>query len=90
MTAWSMGHRMQRCSVLDRRVSEWSAWPTQSCGGCVPLLPTEKEANGRWNTLEWSKKRTGWLFLPSTNTTPERLMPLTSLWLDLLVMRLFA
>jgi type IV secretory pathway TraG/TraD family ATPase VirD4 len=53
------------------------------------LLPTEKEAKGRWNTLEWSRKRTGWLFLPSTNTSQERLMPLTSLWLDLLVMRLF-
>jgi hypothetical protein len=53
------------------------------------LLPTEKEAKGRWNTLEWSKKRTGWLFLPSTNITHERLMPITSLWLDLLVMRLF-
>jgi hypothetical protein len=53
------------------------------------LLPTEKEAKGRWNSLEWSKKRTGWLFLPSTKITHERLMPLTSLWLDLLVMRLF-
>ncbi len=55
----------------------------------IGLLPTEKEAKGRWNSLEWSKKRTGWLFLPSTKITHERLMPLTSLWLDLLVMRLF-
>jgi type IV secretory pathway TraG/TraD family ATPase VirD4 len=53
------------------------------------LLPTEQEAKGRWNTLEWSKKRTGWLFLPSMNITHERLTLLTSLWLDLLVMRLF-
>lgn len=53
------------------------------------LLPMEKEAKGRWNSLEWSKKRTGWLFLPGMKVTHERHMPLTSLWLDLLVMRLF-
>jgi hypothetical protein len=53
------------------------------------LLPQKEEARARWNTLEWLKKRRGWLFLPSTSITHERLMPLTSLWLDLLVMRLF-
>jgi len=53
----------------------------------LSLLPTEKEANGRWNTVEWSKTRKGWLFFPSTNMTRERLMPLISLWFDLLVMR---
>jgi len=53
------------------------------------LLPTEKETKARWNTAEWSKKQKGWVFLPSTNSTRERLMPLVSLWLDLLVMRLF-
>jgi hypothetical protein len=73
-------------------------WPGQRNGVLGPLhrvaeafslLPTENETEGQWNTLEWSKKRTGWLFLPSTNITHEHLMPLTSLWLDLLVMRLF-
>ena len=53
----------------------------------LSLLPSEKEANGRWNTVEWSKTRKGWLFFPSTNMTRERLMPLISLWFDLLVMR---
>ena len=53
------------------------------------FLPTEKETKTRWNTAEWSKTRTGWVFLPSTNSTREGLMPLVSLWLDLLVMRLF-
>ncbi len=53
----------------------------------LSLLPAEKEAHGRWNTLEWSKTRKGWLFFPSTNMTRDRLMPLVSLWFDLLVMR---
>lgn len=51
------------------------------------LLPDEKEAHGRWNTLEWSKSGKGWLFFPSTNMSRDRLIPLFSLLLDLLVMR---
>jgi type IV secretory pathway TraG/TraD family ATPase VirD4 len=51
------------------------------------LLPTEKDSKTRWSTAEWSKKPMGWVFLPSTNSTRECLMPLVSLWLDLLVMR---
>jgi Type IV secretion-system coupling protein DNA-binding domain len=54
----------------------------------LTLLPSENETKGRWSTLEWSKERKGWLFLTSTKTTRERLLPLTSLWLDLLVLRL--
>jgi type IV secretory pathway TraG/TraD family ATPase VirD4 len=53
----------------------------------LSLLPAENEANGCWNTVEWSKTRTRWLFFPSTNMTRDRLMPLVSLWFDLLVMR---
>jgi len=54
----------------------------------LKLLPSEKETKQRWNTLLWSNQRRGWLFLTSTKTTRERLLPLTSLWLDLLVLRL--
>ena len=54
----------------------------------LKLLPSEKEARTRWNTLQWSRHRRGWIFLTSTKTTRERLLPLTSLWLDLLVLRL--
>ncbi len=53
----------------------------------LSLLPAENEASGCWNTVEWSKTRTRWLFFPSTNMTRDRLMPLVSLWFDLLVMR---
>jgi len=54
----------------------------------LKLLPKENETKTRWNTLQWSIQCQGWLFLTSTKTTRERLLPLTSLWLDLLVLRL--
>jgi hypothetical protein len=54
----------------------------------LKLLPRENETKTRWNTLQWSRQRQRWLFLTSTKTTRERLLPLTSLWLDLLVLRL--
>jgi len=54
----------------------------------LKLLPRENETKRRWSTVQWSSQRQGWIFLTSTKTTRERLLPLTSLWLDLLVLRL--
>jgi hypothetical protein len=54
----------------------------------LKLLPSENEANGRWSAAEWSKQSNGWVFLTSTSETRDRLLPLTSLWLDTLVLRL--
>lgn len=54
----------------------------------LKLLPTEKETTRVWSALEWSKDRRGWLFLTSTPETRKRLLPLISLWLDTLVLRL--
>jgi hypothetical protein len=52
------------------------------------LLPKESETKRRWNTVEWAKERKGWVFLTSKPTMRERMRPLISLWLDLLVLRL--
>jgi type IV secretory pathway TraG/TraD family ATPase VirD4 len=52
------------------------------------LLPKESETKRRWNTVEWAKERKGWVFLTSKATMRERMRPLVSLWLDLLVLRL--
>jgi hypothetical protein len=52
------------------------------------LLPTEGDTTTRWSAAAWSTTRTGWLFLTSTPETRPRLVPLTSLWLDTLVLRL--
>jgi hypothetical protein len=54
----------------------------------LKLLPSSKESTVRWSAAEWSKNRQGWLFLTSTPETRKRLVPLTSLWLDTLVLRL--
>jgi len=52
------------------------------------LLPKEGETERRWSTVEWAKERKGWVFLTSKPTMRERMRPLMSLWLDLLVLRL--
>ncbi len=52
------------------------------------LLPPERETKRRWSAYAWSQERRGWLFLTSKPTVRERLQPLLSLWLDLLVLRL--
>ena len=52
------------------------------------LLPKESETQRRWNTVEWAKERKGWVCLTSKPTMRERMRPLISLWLDLLVLRL--
>lgn len=97
---WWMSHPQE----IDRRVkgTEYAAMidsqsPQQRNGvlgslnmvaDALKLLPTEKETTRRWSTLEWSKERRGWVFLTSTPETRKRLLPLTSLWLDTLVLRL--
>lgn len=98
--AWWMCHEEE----IDRRVkgTEYAAMidrqaPAQRSGvlaslnmiaDTLKLLPSEKEATARWSAAEWSKLRKGWLFLTSTPETRKRLIPLTSLWLDTLVLRL--
>ncbi len=52
------------------------------------LLPSERETQQRWSTVEWAKQRKGWIFLAYRPTMRERVRPLMSLWLDLLVLRL--
>jgi type IV secretory pathway TraG/TraD family ATPase VirD4 len=54
----------------------------------LTLLPAEGDTSRRWSAADWANERKGWLFLTSTPETRPRLVPLTSLWLDLLVLRL--
>jgi type IV secretory pathway TraG/TraD family ATPase VirD4 len=54
----------------------------------LKLLPPERSTTQSWSALQWSKERRGWLFLTSTPETRKRLLPLVSLWLDTLVLRL--
>jgi len=52
------------------------------------LLPSQAETTRRWNTVDWSRDRKGWVFITSKPTMRERMRPLVSLWLDLLVLRM--
>jgi type IV secretory pathway TraG/TraD family ATPase VirD4 len=54
----------------------------------LQLLPAERDTRQRWSAADWASTRTGWLFLTSTPETRPRLVPLISLWLDTLVLRL--
>jgi hypothetical protein len=54
----------------------------------LKLLPPARETTSRWSATTWATDRSGWLFLTSTPETRPRLVPLTSLWLDTLVLRL--
>jgi type IV secretory pathway TraG/TraD family ATPase VirD4 len=78
-------------SIIDRQA------PAQRSGvlaalnmvaDTLKLLPRESETNRRWSAVSWARGRRGWLFLTSTPETRTRLVPLTSLWLDMLVLRL--
>jgi hypothetical protein len=60
----------------------------KAVGRVFRLLPSMQEGRDGWSSREWSRERRGWLFLTSTPQTREWLSPLTSFWLDLLVMRL--
>ena len=56
------------------------------------LLKTKEQAKGKeWSATQWSEKREGWIFLPSTEEAmQEALRPLHSLWIDLLILRLLS
>ena len=57
-------------------------------GDAFKCLPKETETQGRWTALEWARDRKGWIFLPSKLAHRKKLLPLISLWLDMLVLRL--
>jgi hypothetical protein len=98
--AWWMCHEAE----IDQRLkgTEYAAMidrqaPAQRSGvlaslnmvaDSLKLLPKEADTTKRWSASAWANERKGWLFLTSTPATRERLVPLTSLWLDTLVLRL--
>ena len=84
-------HGTPYASIIDRQA------PAQRSGvlaalnmvaDTLKLLPRESETSQRWSAAAWARDRRGWLFLTSTPETRTRLVPLTSLWLDMLVLRL--
>lgn len=54
------------------------------------LIPDRADTSAEWSAHGWAQGRRGWLFLTSTPQTIDRLRPLMTVWLDLLLMRLLS
>lgn len=54
----------------------------------LKLLPRRDEVQTSWTASSWAKDRQGWLFITSPPEFRERLLPLISMWLDMLILRL--
>src|SRR5436305_12398025 len=54
----------------------------------LKLLPRRDEAQTSWTASSWAKHRQGWIFITSPPEFRERLLPLISMWLDMLILRL--
>jgi hypothetical protein len=54
------------------------------------LLPRENDNRQRFSTSRWEFERNKWVFLTSRPTFREKLLPLHSVWLDMLILRMMA
>ncbi len=54
----------------------------------LALLPEEDEKREHFATEQWAFFRTRWVFLTSKPSVRERILPLHSVWLDLLILRM--
>jgi type IV secretory pathway TraG/TraD family ATPase VirD4 len=76
-----------------------SSAPAQSAGiissfnmiaDSFELLPREDDTRQRFSTSRWEFERNKWVFLTSRPTFREKLLPLHSVWLDMLILRMMA
>ena len=103
-TPQELTHWMRNIDEIDKRVAgtEFEAMIRKSAAAqraavqgtfnqaaaAFHLLPAEAESKQRWSAAKWAEDRKGWIFLPSLPTLRESLRPLSSMWLDSLIMRL--
>lgn len=55
-------------------------------GDALSALPPEGPHS--WSAARWAKDRKGWVFVTSDQSTHDRQLPLITLWLDLMILRL--
>ena len=78
-------------SIIDRQAPAQRSGVLASLNmvaDTLKLVPAERDTTQRWSASSWARQRQGWLFFTSTPETRTRLVPLTSLWMDMLVLRL--
>ncbi|HWX55523.1 MAG TPA: type IV secretion system DNA-binding domain-containing protein [Verrucomicrobiae bacterium] len=97
---WCLSHEEEIKRIVKGTLLEQVLHPTadnQRAGvlgslnlvvAALKLLPRKEDAHSIWTATDWSEKRQGWIFLTSTPETRKALLPLMSLWLDILVLRL--
>jgi type IV secretory pathway TraG/TraD family ATPase VirD4 len=51
-------------------------------------LPRSHEASRQWSARDWSRHRTGWIFLTSTAAAQAAILPMQAIWLDCLIRQL--
>lgn len=56
----------------------------------LKTLPEVRDTPRRWSAAEWARTGTGWVFLTSDAIDRDRLRPLTSLWIELLILQRMA
>lgn len=59
-----------------------------SVASALKLLPGREETTREWTATGWAKQRQGWLFITSPPAFRQTLLPIISMWLDVLVLRL--
>lgn len=59
-------------------------------GEAFQLIPDRANSTNDWSAYDWARRRKGWIFITSTPQTLDRLRPLITVWLDLLLMRLLS
>lgn len=57
-------------------------------GTTLNMLPQRHETERTWSADEWTRTRQGWLFITSSPATEASQLPLMTLWLDMLILRM--
>lgn len=61
-----------------------------SFGLLITAREAEREGKPRWSSRQWAEHPKGWVFLTSRTELRKALRPLSSLWFDLIVLRLLS
>jgi len=83
--------RTPQAAYLDRNAGPQRAGVLSSLNmiaDSLALLPRSGEAKEWFDTGKWKYERTQWVFLTSRPAMRERILPLHSAWLDLLILQM--
>jgi len=57
-------------------------------GKPLRMMPAHDEGRRWWTARGWANERKGWIFVTSTPDTLDAVLPLQSMWLDMLLLKL--